>query len=99
MFAVIYRFNVRHGFDEQFQSAWAERTREIQAQHGGLGSRLHRSPDGAWIAYAQWPDRATWDAAGHTGTEDTAAQGAMKQCCETVETLFELDVMNDLLVN
>jgi len=30
---------------------------------GALGSCLHKTEDGSWLAYSRWPDRATRDAA------------------------------------
>ena len=42
-------------------AAWETLTQGIRAGRGGLGSRLHRAEDGTWVAYAQWPDRATWE--------------------------------------
>jgi hypothetical protein len=34
----------------------------IRDHRGGRGSRLHRGDDGIIYAYAQWPDRATFEA-------------------------------------
>jgi|AGTN01.1.fsa_nt_gi Antibiotic biosynthesis monooxygenase. len=98
MFAVIYHFRVREGHEQQFQESWCKRTEEIKAAHGGLGSRLHQASDGRWIAYAQWPSREAWETAGKSTGESSQAQLAMRVACESVETLFELDVRKDLLV-
>ncbi|MFN8553070.1 MAG: antibiotic biosynthesis monooxygenase [Candidatus Obscuribacterales bacterium] len=98
MFAVIYNFQVRQGQEEQFEAAWCKRTEEIKNTHGGLGSRLHRALDGRWIAYAQWPSREAWELASKGTGESTEAQLALRAACESVETLFELDVRKDLLV-
>ncbi|MGG2352367.1 antibiotic biosynthesis monooxygenase family protein, partial [Salmonella enterica] len=92
MFAVIYRFQVKAGYESQFESAWAQRTAEIKTENGGLGSRLHKSFDGScWIAYAQWPSREILQAAG-AQVSDSAARSAMQEACEKIETLHELDV-------
>lgn len=98
MFAVIYNFRVREGQEQQFQESWSKRTEEIKQAYGGLGSRLHQASDGRWIAYAQWPSREAWETAGKRTGETTQAQLALRAACESVETLFELDVRNDLLV-
>lgn len=64
MFNVIYRWKLHPGQEAQFKSAWTEMTRFLREERGALGSRLHYSADeGMWIAYAQWPDRATWEQA------------------------------------
>ena len=60
-FCVLYRFRVRPGEEAAFVAAWAELTHAIRDQRGGLGSRLHRDDDGTFVAYAQWPDRASWE--------------------------------------
>ena len=56
MFVVIFEFVVKSGFEEQFLETWAKTTQGIYVFKGSLGSRLHRDQNGAFIAYAQWPD-------------------------------------------
>ena len=60
MFAIIYRWRVIAGLEAQFEQGWAAGTRAIAAEFGGWGSRLHKAEEGVYIAYAQWPDEATW---------------------------------------
>lgn len=96
-FCVIYRWKVRPGMEDQFQSAWHELTHEFKDQHGGLGSRLHKSSDGTWLAYAQWPSREAWSEA-----EIASAQGllAMRQMQDAVAERLEpilLEPIADLL--
>lgn len=62
-FCVLYRFKVRPAMEADFIDGWRRLTAAIRDLRGGLGSRLHRSEDGWWVAYAQWPDRATWQRA------------------------------------
>lgn len=62
-FAVLYRWRLTPGREEDFQVAWERLTRGIAAERGGLGSRLHRGADGVWWAYAQWPSEERWRAA------------------------------------
>ncbi len=54
-FAVIYRWRLKAGMEAQFVDAWSRMTELYVAHRGGLGSRLHKGPDGIWVAYAQWP--------------------------------------------
>ncbi|HEY9732849.1 MAG TPA: antibiotic biosynthesis monooxygenase [Drouetiella sp.] len=98
MFAVIYHFRVHEGCEQQFQESWCRLTEQIRDSHGGLGSRLHQASDGRWIAYAQWPSREAWKALSASTGDITEAQVSMRAACESVETLFELDVKMDLLV-
>ncbi|MBL8522427.1 MAG: antibiotic biosynthesis monooxygenase [Betaproteobacteria bacterium] len=53
-FAVIYRWRLKPGKEEQFIDAWVRITQLYVEHRGGLGSRLHKGPDGIWYAYAQW---------------------------------------------
>ena len=57
-FAVLYRWRLKHGMEEQFCAAWS-RISEILLAHGSHGARLHRSVEDVWYAYAQWPDAQT----------------------------------------
>jgi quinol monooxygenase YgiN len=63
MFIALYRWRVKEGQEKNFLEDWHRRTEEIYQHCGSLGSRLHRAEDGVWVAYAQWPDRRTYDAA------------------------------------
>ncbi|MDN3652050.1 antibiotic biosynthesis monooxygenase [Thalassotalea ponticola] len=60
MFVVIYEFVVKQGDEQQFISAWSKTTQGIYLFKNSLGSRLHRDKRGVFIAYAQWPDEATY---------------------------------------
>ena len=67
IFCVLYRWRLRDDLVEQFRRGWLEVTELYLEQAGSLGSRLHHCEDGTWAAYAQWPDRAAWEAAGQAG--------------------------------
>ncbi|MFE2150267.1 antibiotic biosynthesis monooxygenase family protein [Streptomyces lavendulae] len=56
MFAVVYRWRLREGKEQQFAEGWRRVTEAIHARCGSYGSRLHRADDGTWVAYARWPD-------------------------------------------
>ena len=62
-FAVVYRWRVAADRHEKSRVAWDELAEAIRRERGGLGSRLHRNPAGEFVAYAQWPDRETWQRA------------------------------------
>jgi len=97
-FAVIYRWRLHPGQEDAFAKAWAEVTHAIRDQCGGLGSRLHKTDDGVWLAYAQWPGRAMWDAA---VLDDPALQPAQKQMRDAIaESLPDIPLtpVADLLV-
>tara|TARA_R110000765_G_scaffold222003_1_gene326097 strand:- start:20786 stop:21091 length:306 start_codon:yes stop_codon:yes gene_type:complete len=98
MYAIIYKFNVIEGHENDFEIAWEKLTEAFMTYSGGLGSRLHKDKEGYYIAYAQWPDRETWKKAGSKLPKNTEKWiKAMKDSSEGTEILYELDVMNDLL--
>ncbi|WP_051836986.1 antibiotic biosynthesis monooxygenase family protein [Streptomyces sp. NRRL F-2580] len=59
MFAVIYRWRLHPGLEQQFADGWHRVTAAMHARCGSYGSRLHRADDGTWVAYARWPDEQT----------------------------------------
>ncbi|MEP1741726.1 MAG: antibiotic biosynthesis monooxygenase [Kangiellaceae bacterium] len=61
MFIVMFEFVVNEGCEKQFIEKWTKVTQGIYLFKGSLGSRLHRNESGELIAYAQWPDRQTWE--------------------------------------
>ncbi len=96
VFAVVYRWKLNPGSEESFARGWAAITDEFIAEHGGLGSCLHRGEDGLWLAYARWPDRATWER-----DKDVINQTAMAEMSAAVVERFPpipLEVATDKLV-
>ncbi len=98
MFAVIYQFNIKENMNSEFIKAWKELTQLIYEYEGSLGSRLHGLNHRSYIAYAQWPDRETWKNSGRN-LPDSAdrIRIAMKDSCSSIEVLYELDSVEDLL--
>jgi quinol monooxygenase YgiN len=69
-FAVIYQWLIKPGKEVQFRKAWEALT-QLQLKNRGLrGSRLHKSEQGTWIAFAQWPDKKSWEASCEQKPED-----------------------------
>ncbi len=62
MFAVIYRAFIKSGFELEYQDAWRQVVSYFVKCWGALGSCLHKTTDGMWVAYSRWPDKATRDA-------------------------------------
>ncbi len=62
MFAVIYQGYVKSGREEEYKEAWNKVARFFIDQRGAIGSCLHRTKGGLWIAYSRWPDKETRDA-------------------------------------
>lgn len=101
MFAVVYRWRVIAGLEAQFEAGWRAGTERIAAEFGGWGSRLHKADGGVYVAYAQWPDEATWAKAMETRMHhsDDAAREQYRSAIApgTFETLFSGEVVADLL--
>lgn len=101
MFAVIYSWKVLPGREAQFEEGWRAGTAAIAREFGGWGSRLHRGEGGIFVAYAQWPDRATWEKAMETrmrhSNEEARAKYRASFEPDSFETLFAGEVTADLL--
>lgn len=97
MFVAVYRWKLRAGQERKFREGWRRRTAEIYRKCGSLGSRLHRAEDGTWVAYAQWPDKATWEAARRVAVADAEAADMMKASVEVSFPEMLLEVAEDLL--
>ena len=101
MFAVIYRWRVIPGLEAQFEQGWRGGTERIAAEFNGWGSRLHRSEDNVYIAYAQWPDEAAWRQAmeHRMRHSDDEARRKYREAIEpgSFETLYAMPVVADLL--
>jgi hypothetical protein len=101
MFAVVYRWKIITGREAAFEEGWRDGTQAIAREFAGWGSRLHRGEDGCFYAYAQWPDRATWEKAMETRmrhSDDAAREKYRNAIAEDgFETLFAGEVIADLL--
>lgn len=70
IFAVIYRIALLPGKEKRYKQLWSEVSNYFIRSKGALGSTLHKTYDGYWLAYSRWPDRATRDAAWPMNNED-----------------------------
>tara|TARA_Y100001936_G_scaffold252425_1_gene311997 strand:+ start:2550 stop:2885 length:336 start_codon:yes stop_codon:yes gene_type:complete len=81
-FCIVYRFKVLSGREADFKDAWIRLTEAYKRDRGGLGSRLHQAEDGLWVAYAQWPDKQTWEDSLALGPPDKDAAELMAASVE-----------------
>lgn len=100
MFVVVYRWRLRPGFEDSHRAGWRAVTAAIQRVYATGGSRLHRDADGAFIAYAVWPDQATHERAQAAAPAASEAERAlMREGIDGgVEVLHRMTVLDDLLV-
>jgi Antibiotic biosynthesis monooxygenase len=96
---VVYRWIVDAGHENAFEQAWSSMTDIIRDRYGGLGSRLHRTTDGRFVAYAQWPDKETLAACDRRipDADERALIGVMKKGASLVDR-EEMVVLIDMLV-
>ncbi len=99
MYCVIYKFIIIEGKEKQFISSWKKVTEAFKTHCGALGSRLHKSRDGEYIAYAQWPSKEIRDKAVLPESVVENSYKEMRNSCESVETLYEMTPVSDLLVH
>ncbi len=98
MFSVIYKFEIKPGRKESFEKSWKDLTLLIYDYAGSLGSRLHKKDECNYIAYAQWPNKETWENSSNKLPEKSnEISKLMKESCISIETLYELELTKDLL--
>ncbi|MEY2970818.1 MAG: hypothetical protein RLZZ599_1191 [Bacteroidota bacterium] len=98
MFSILYTFEVKPGNESVFEEAWTALTELFLAHAGSKGSRLHKTAEGLYVAYAQWPDRKTWENAdAFMPIEAEDLRATMHQACSNIGTQFELLTQIDLI--
>lgn len=108
MFAVIYRSYLKKNKKEAYKNAWRLIAEYFIEEKGALGSCLHQTHDGMWVAYSRWRSQEARDAAWPKNIE--AIDGnypqfikdairTLKKCVDEKKQLPEicLDVIEDLL--
>ena len=98
MFCVLYKFTVQSGLEDSFRQHWLAVTKHLYQHAGSLGSRLHNAKPGDYIVYAQWPSRHAWEhQRDRADAELQAHRQAMRECCQSTEVLYELEMTDDWL--
>jgi hypothetical protein len=98
MHAIYFRWKVASGHERDFEQAWLELTKLVHEQ-GGLGSRLHRSSDGHYFAYAQWPSEFAWATQSGPTPRMLEVRNRMREFGELVDGPLRADVIADLLIS
>jgi chloramphenicol 3-O phosphotransferase len=107
-FAVIYRGYIKPGREMDYQNAWQIVAQYFVSHRGAVGSCLHRTADGLWVAYSRWPDQKTRDASwpGENAPSDELplkireAVLTIKDCMDADRKLPDIcmEVVNDMLM-
>lgn len=69
MFACIYQGYLKKGKEAAYKEAWKTVASYFMHCRGSLGSSLHVTEDGLWVAYSRWPCRKTRDASWPQGKD------------------------------
>ena len=96
-FAVLYRWRLKPGAEDEFREGWRRVTLGILERCGSFGSRLHQADDGTWVAYARWPSAAARDACSEGPPVDPEGSRMMREASEFVYDEVVLTVVDDLL--
>ena len=100
MFCVVYSFRVKKGLETSFENAWKELTEVMFTYANSNGSRLHQAKENEYIAYASWPNKKTWkNAASKLPENSIVISKKMKDFCSDIQSVYELDLVHDLLKN
>lgn len=108
-FGVIYRGYLKPGKEDDYQNAWQIVAQYFIEYRGAIGSCLHRTSDGMWIAYSRWPDEKTRDASWPGGKNGPSSElpyeileaiMVIKDCLDPERKLPDIcmEVANDLLL-
>lgn len=100
-FIIIYRWEVHSSRADQFVSAWESLIGLYRQLYGAVGGRLHRTDDGQWLAYTQWPTRDQYLLAMERGIPDPRIAERMNDAVsKRLDPLFlsmESDMLGDNL--
>lgn len=109
MFAAIYQAYIKPGREVEYRESWNKVTRYFIEQRGAIGSCLHRTSDGLWVAYSRWPDKKTrdnsWpgenDPSDELPSEIRRAILTIKDCVDSDQKIPGLcmEVVDDLLLS
>ena len=92
----LYRWKIKIGKEKQFEDNWSVVTRAIREQCGSYGSRLHFSPNGVYVGYAQWPDAKTREAC-ELDSSSASARVLMRDAVEISYPDEQLEVRSNFL--
>jgi hypothetical protein len=108
MFAVIYRSYIKQELEDECQRLWNQVASYFIQHRGAIGSCLHKTEEGIWLAYSRWPDKATRDASWSSDNNpindlpDVVKEAIikMKDCGDENRKLPEIcmEVVDDLLL-
>lgn len=98
MYSIVYSFEIKPEEEDQFINGWKGLTQLFKVHANSLGSRLHKSSGNQYFAYAQWPDKITFENASNLLPEEaTQYREQMRTSLQNSEVIFSGNVQIDLL--
>ena len=97
-FVVLYRWRLHEAKIDQFIEAWSKVSAQLLVEGGSLGSRLHRSQDGTWYSYAQWPSAEARQKAFAMVPNDLSSRSAMREAIAEELPEVVLESVSDFMV-
>ena len=104
MFAVIYRGSVYPELEQEYLYLWGQIAEYFMTHRSAIGSCLHKTDKGEYIAYSRWPDKQTRDASWGAEADVNEPEIALaierfKKCIDKSKPFDEMhmDVLQDLL--
>jgi len=83
-FAVVYRFYVDPSKESKYIESWKEVSDYFIEHRGAIGSSLHKTEEGYWLAYSKWPDQKTRDASWQKDHHQTDLPQRIKEAIDTM---------------
>lgn len=90
-FVSVFEIIARSGYENDIVTRAAEMSALFKERFGSLGSRLHRTADGRFFAYAAWPDRKTWESRSAAAQVAPAIFQKFDRAVEMTKIIFEAD--------
>ncbi len=92
MFAVIYQSYVKAGRELEYRDAWNVVATYFVERRGAIGSCLHKTSNGMWVAYSRWPDKKTRDASWPgENAPSTELPSEIRQAVLTIQDCLDQD--------
>lgn len=92
VFAVLYRFYLLPGMEEEYITHWKTVANFFVKERGALGSTLHKSQEGYWVAYSKWPSKAVRDASWSKDEDVFAALPTLvQQAIKSIKSCADVD--------
>ena len=98
MHAIIYQWDLKPAVEEKFISAWRDITLCLKEKDGSGGSRLHKSDDGSYFAYALWTSLEHRTKAFASGIPHQDQIMKMRDCSKRRYPEVKLVITDDLLL-